>query len=102
MPLPTGVEYREKSDGMLCRLGWNTEKDLFFRMWNVEKYCFDEVECGERPVEHRESSEGKSWNVEKNVSAPNLYILSVKPLLQAFYDFHISPYSTVRPKWFPS
>ena len=52
VPLPTGVEYREKNDGRLYRLEWNTEKDLFLRMWNVEKYCFDGVECGERPVEH--------------------------------------------------
>jgi hypothetical protein len=70
--------------------GWNTEKRMtvgcgdwsgirrFLRMWNVEKYCFDGVECGERPVEHRESSEGKPWNVEKNVSALDLNMLSVK------------------------
>ena len=45
----TGVEYREKNDGRLWRLEWNTE---ILRMWNVEKYCFDGVECGERPVEH--------------------------------------------------
>ena len=50
LPLPTGgVEYREKDDGTPFRLEWNTEKkDLFFRMWNVEKYCFDGMECGER------------------------------------------------------
>ena len=77
--LPTGgVEYREKNDGTPCSLEWNTEKDLFFRVWHVEKYCFDRVECGERPVEHRESSEGKPWNVEKNVSALDLNMLSVR------------------------
>ena len=81
---------------------WNAEKGPFFRMWNVEKYCFDGVECGERPVEHRESSEGKPWNVEKSVSALDLYVLYITPLLQAFYDSPLSPYSTVRPKWFPN
>ena len=78
MAATTGVEYREKNDDMLCKLEWNTEKDLSSAWWNVEKYCFDGVECGERPVEHRESSEGKPWNVEKNVSALDLNMLSVK------------------------
>jgi hypothetical protein len=35
------VEYREKNDDTLCRLEWNTKKDLFFHMWNVENYRFD-------------------------------------------------------------
>jgi hypothetical protein len=68
----------------------------------VEKYCFDGVEYGERSVEYRESSDGKPWNAEKSVSAPRSLVLSVKPGLQAFYDFPLSPYSTLRPKWFPS
>jgi hypothetical protein len=70
-----------KNDGMLCKLESNTEKDLSSAGWNVEKYCLDGVECGERPVEHRESSEGKPWNVEKKVSALRSQYVVCKTLI---------------------
>jgi hypothetical protein len=87
----TGVEYREKNDGMLCKLEWNTEKGLSSAWWNVEKYCFDGVEFGERAVEHRESSEGKPWNVEKNLSAIISQYVVRKTLITS--DLRLSTFS---------
>jgi hypothetical protein len=39
VPLQPGVEFREKNDGTLCRLEWNTKDDL--------SKVLPHVECGE-------------------------------------------------------
>jgi hypothetical protein len=81
---------------------WNVEKNLFFHLWNVEKVPQKRVECGERTVECGERFRGKRWNGEKNGSAPKLFKFYISLGLQASYEFNLSPYSTVCPKWFPT
>jgi hypothetical protein len=65
----------------IASIEWNAEKD----QWNTEKVL--RVNRG-------------MWR--KGISVLDLYLLSVRPGLQASYDLHLSPYYTERPKWFPN